>query len=218
MSQIFKSHTNLVVRILLLAGLAGVMGTFVFWTVWKWSDWETQVGTAQAQPVPFSHQHHVSGLGMDCRYCHTSVTRSAFAGLPPTHTCMTCHSQIWKDSPMLKPVRDSFAQGTQLRWNRVHRLPHYVYFNHQIHVNKGVGCTSCHGQIDQMPLTSKTQPFYMKDCLACHRDPAKKLRPLNEVFNQNWIAPKNQLEQGAKLVHEYQIPKKRLTDCVTCHR
>jgi hypothetical protein len=131
---------------------------------------------------------------------------------------MTCHSQIWQDAPMLKPVRDSFAQGNPLQWNRIYRLPKYVYFNHSIHVNKGIGCTSCHGPIETMPLTAKSQPFYMRNCLACHREPEKFLRPKDRIFDLHWQAPSNQAEVGARLVGAYHIPKDRLTDCYTCHR
>src|SRR4051794_20181824 len=158
MGQIFRRKNNALVQAALIASIAISFGTLVFWTVVKWSPWETEVGEFQEQPVPFSHQHHVSGLGIDCRYCHTGVTQSAFAGMPSTHTCMTCHSQIWQDAPMLKPVRDSWAENKPLVWNRVYRLPKYVYFNHSIHITKGIGCTSCHGQVEKMPLMSKAQP------------------------------------------------------------
>jgi hypothetical protein len=218
MTQLFKRRSNSVMRVVLVGIAASAVLTFAFWTVIKWSPWETEVAVAIEQPVPFSHQHHVSGLGLDCRYCHTSVDRAAFAGIPPTHTCMTCHSQIWSDAPMLKPVRDSALKSEPLKWNRVNRLPKYVYFNHSIHVNQGIGCTSCHGDVGKMPLTAKANPFYMKDCLACHREPEKYIRPRSEVFNPHWVSPVNQLQQGAKLVQEYKIPKHRLTDCMTCHR
>ena len=138
------------------------------------------------QPVPFSHKHHVSDDGIDCRYCHTSVEKSSFAGLPPTETCMTCHSQIWTDSPMLAPVRASFATNTPLKWNRVHDLPGYVYFNHSIHVAKGIGCSTCHGRVDQMPLTRKTETLYMKWCLDCHRNPQKYIRPRDKIYDMAW--------------------------------
>jgi hypothetical protein len=218
MEQIFSPSSNAIVRGLLILTSILVIATGVFWTVVKWTPWETEVGKPYDQPVPFSHQHHVAGLGIDCRYCHTSVTRSAFAGLPPTHTCMTCHSQIWTNAAILQPVRDSYAKGEPLQWNRVHRLPKYVYFNHSIHVNKGIGCTTCHGQINQMPLTWKENSFYMKDCLECHRQPEKYIRPQSEVFNVNWKPPHDQLKMGASLVEQYHIPKTRLTDCYTCHR
>ena len=146
--------------------------------------------------MPFSHEHHVRGLGIDCRYCHTSVEKSSFAGIPPTETCMTCHSQIWTDSPMLEPVRTSLRTNTPIRWNRVHDLPDYVYFNHGIHVQKGVGCVSCHGRVDQMPLTWKAEPMTMEWCLSCHRNPEKHLRPREEVFNMDWVPPEDQVDAG----------------------
>jgi hypothetical protein len=218
MPQLFKRRVNLFSTLILLA-LAGVaIGGFAFGTVQKWSDWQTDVNVRVEQPVPFSHEHHVSGLGLDCRYCHTTVTRSASAGMPPTHTCMTCHSQIWTQSEMLEPVRESMRRGKPIEWNRVTRLPHFVYFDHSAHVNHGVGCTSCHGEIKDMPLTRKVRTFYMRDCLACHREPEKALRPLDEVFATEWKAPPDQLERGARFVDEYHIPKARLTDCYTCHR
>jgi hypothetical protein len=218
MSQIFKRQSNTILQASLL-GIAGIIiASGVFWTAIKWSDWETEVNVPIEQPVQFSHQHHVAGLGIDCRYCHTSVTKSSYAGIPPTHTCMTCHSQIWQGSPMLKPVRESLAQYKPLEWNRVYRLPKFVYFNHSIHVNKGIGCTSCHGPIQTMPLTWKANAFYMKDCLACHREPEKYIRPQSEVFNVYWTAPKNQRELGSELVRKYHIPKERLMDCYACHR
>lgn len=222
MPQLFSRKTNLIVQASLLGSFAFVFGTFVFWTVLKWSNWQTEVNVPIDQPIPFSHQHHVSGLGVDCRYCHTSVTKSSFAGLPPSHTCMTCHSQIWQQAPVLKPVRESYAQNRPIQWNRVHRIPKYVYFDHSIHVNKGIGCTSCHGRIDSMPLTWKVNPFYMKDCLSCHRAPENQMRPSDRIFDSPWMEkwdpPKNQLELGAQLLREHHIPKERLTDCNTCHR
>ncbi|MEO5969782.1 MAG: cytochrome c3 family protein [Bdellovibrionia bacterium] len=218
MSQIFKRQSNSILQASLLGivGIAVALG--IFWTAIKWSDWETEVNIPIGQPVQFSHQHHVGGLGIDCRYCHTSVTKSPYAGIPPTHTCMTCHSQIWQGSPLLEPVRQSFARYKPLEWNRVHRLPKFVYFNHSIHVNKVIGCTSCHGPIQTMPLTWQANSFYMRDCLTCHREPEKYIRPQSEVFNVYWTAPTNQQELGSELVRKYHIPKERLTDCYTCHR
>lgn len=222
MPQLFSRKTNLIAYASLLGVFAFVIGTFVFWTVFKWSNWQTEVDVPIDQPIPFSHRHHVSGLGIDCRYCHTSVTQSSFAGLPPSHTCMTCHSQIWQQAPVLKKVRDSYALKRPIQWNRVHRIPKYVYFDHSIHVNKGIGCTSCHGRIDDMPLTWKVNPFFMKDCLSCHREPEKQLRPSDRIFDSPWMErwhpPKNQMELGTHLVREHHIPKERLTDCYTCHR
>jgi hypothetical protein len=221
MPQIFSPRSNTLFRLVLLLAVLGAAGTGVFGITWKWSSYETEVNMPSHQPVPFSHQHHVAGLGLDCRYCHTSVEKTATAGMPPSKTCMTCHSQIWQQASMLQPVRDSFAKNIPLEWNRVYKLPKYVYFNHSIHVNKGIGCTSCHGAIDRMPLTWKVKPFYMKDCLACHREPERSIRPKAEVFSQSWqpsANPAEQLDRGKKLVEEYHIPMQRLTDCYTCHR
>jgi hypothetical protein len=219
MRQIFKRRSNAISRLSLLFVLVILpLGALGFWTAFKWSDWQTEVRVPYGQPVPFSHQHHVSGLGLDCRYCHTSVDTTATAGMPTTHTCMTCHSQIWQNAAILAPVRESYAQHKPLEWRRVYRIPKYVYFNHSIHVQKGIGCTSCHGEIANMPLTWKANPFYMRNCLACHREPEKHIRPKSEVFNPFWTQPANQESIGAKLVEEYHIPKDRLTDCYTCHR
>jgi len=183
------------------------------------SPYQTQVGVIREQPVPFSHEHHVRGLGIDCRYCHTSVETSSFAGLPPTHTCMSCHSQIWSTSPLLEPVRASMANNQPIHWKRVHDLPDFVYFDHGIHVQKGVGCVSCHGRVDLMPLMWKDQPMTMSWCLQCHRDPAKHLRPQEEIFNMTWEPPDgDQLAVGNELLKRNHIPVDRLTNCSTCHR
>jgi hypothetical protein len=170
--------------------------------------------------VQFSHEHHVNALGIDCRYCHTSVETSSFAGIPPTETCMTCHSQIWRDSPMLAPVRDSLAKNEPIPWNRVHDLPDYAYFNHSVHVAKGVGCASCHGRVDQMPLIWKDAPLTMEWCLGCHREPERHLRPRDQIFSMTWTAggEREQLELGRKLLQENHVPVHRLSDCSTCHR
>jgi hypothetical protein len=169
--------------------------------------------------VEFSHQHHVGGLGIDCRYCHSSVEVSSNAGIPPTYTCMSCHSQIWSDSPTLKPVRDSLADDTPIQWNRVYSLPDFVYFNHSIHVDKGVGCVTCHGRVDQMPLMAKAQTLHMEWCLGCHRAPEQYIRPREEVFNMDWQPPNgDQLTLGRRLVEEYHIQSVSvLTSCSTCH-
>ncbi|MDQ6912830.1 MAG: cytochrome c family protein, partial [Verrucomicrobiota bacterium] len=167
---------------------------------------------------PFSHQHHVAGLGIDCRYCHTSVEQSSFAGVPPTETCMTCHSQVWKDAPVLQPVRDSWQTGRPIKWTRVHDLPDYVYFNHSIHVAKGVGCATCHGQVNEMPLTWKTKQLYMRWCLDCHRQPENYLRPTNAVVDMKYNPPVNQRAYGQQLVRQNNVHTAGLTDCYTCHR
>jgi hypothetical protein len=161
----------------------------------------------------------VSDDGIDCRYCHTSVEKSSFAGIPSTKICMNCHSQIWAGSPMLEPVRESFRSGRSLEWTRVHNLPGFVYFDHGIHVNKGVGCSTCHGRVDRMPLTWRENSLYMEWCLECHREPERFVRPRAEVFNMDWQPPQNKTDRlalGRKLVQEYGIQK--LTSCSVCHR
>ena len=170
------------------------------------------------QPVPFSHEHHVGGLGIDCRYCHTGVTQSTMAGIPPTHTCMTCHSQLYTNTRMLAPVRESLADQRPIHWNKVNRLPEYVYFDHSIHVAKGVGCTTCHGSVDRMPLMRQAAPLTMGWCLDCHRDPAPNLRPEQAIFDPDWSAPSDQRAQGQMLAEHYHINSAHLTDCSVCHR
>ncbi len=219
MPQIFNRTANIVSKASIAAvGLLAVVLGGVLWAVMM-SPYYTNVNVTREQPVPFSHKHHAGELGIDCRYCHTSVEKSSFAGVPPTQTCMTCHSQIWTNATMLEPVRASYRSDKSISWTRVYALPDYVYFNHSIHVNKGVGCTSCHGEIAQMPLTYKANTLYMGWCLDCHRQPEKYLRPKSEVFNPNYVPPANQLELGAQLVKDYKIiPLQERQSCSTCHR
>ena len=181
-------------------------------------DYVSKVSIPVDQPVPFSHKHHVRGMGIDCRYCHTTVEESAFAGIPPTETCMTCHSQVWTEAPILEPVRLSFRDNVPLEWTRVHDLPDFAYFNHSIHVKQGIGCQTCHGQVDQMPLMWKENTLNMEWCLECHRQPEKFVRPRAEVFNMAWEPPSDQEAQGKYLVEKYQIQTTQLTDCSICHR
>ncbi|MBV6431171.1 MAG: hypothetical protein IANPNBLG_01300 [Bryobacteraceae bacterium] len=237
MSQIFHPSTNSVakvsiVAVLLLAGGAGyaLMGV-------NRSPYVSRAKIPFDQPVPFSHKHHVAGLGIDCRYCHTTVERTAFAGIPETETCMSCHSMIWTNAKILEPVRQSWATGKSLEWTRVHDLPGFVYFNHSIHINKGMGCSECHGRVDQMPLMYQENTLYMEWCLDCHRNPEAHVRPRDKVFQMDYKHPEclpgleggegkegekpkepcvSQEELGRKLVAEYKIQK--LTDCYTCHR
>jgi hypothetical protein len=154
--------------------------------------------------------------GIDCRYCHTTVETSSFAGMPSTQVCMNCHTQIWAQSPVLAPVRESLASGKPIQWNRVNALPDYVYFDHSIHVAKGVGCETCHGQIDQMPLTAKGESLQMTWCINCHKNPAAYVRPRDQVFNMRYQPPADQLGLGKRLVSEYAIQSK--LDCSVCHR
>jgi hypothetical protein len=216
MAQIFHHSTNTLSR-LSIFGAVFVAGA-TLWAVLEVnrSPIVTLQNVARNQPVPFSHQHHVGGMGIDCRYCHTSVEVSASAGMPPTKTCMNCHSQIWSQSPMLEPVRESFRTDRSIEWTRVHDLPDFSYFSHASHVNRGVGCTTCHGRVDRMPLMAQAATLQMEWCLDCHRDPAKYVRPQAEVFNVSWEPPADQLSQGGRLVKEYGI--RTSTSCSTCHR
>ena len=219
MSQIFHRHSNIYSRLSILAllGFVAVLGGSV--AMLNSSGYNTNQDMYVDQPIQFSHAHHVGGAGLDCRYCHTSVEESAFANIPPTKTCMNCHSQIWANAPILEPVRASFRDNTPLRWTRVHDLPDFVYFNHSIHVNKGVGCATCHGRVDQMPLMYQQASLQMNWCLDCHRDPARFVRPREEVFNMAWERPADDPGLGARLVQEYKIASvDQLTSCSTCHR
>jgi hypothetical protein len=216
MAQIFHPSTNTFSRVSIF-GAVFILGALL-WLVAavNRSPYVTREGVARAQPVPFSHKHHVQGLGIDCRYCHSAVEEAAFAGLPPTKTCMTCHAQIWSDSPMLEPVRHSFRTGQSLTWTRVHDLPDFVYFDHSIHVKKGVGCVTCHGQVDAMPLMWQTQSLHMEWCLECHRAPERFVRPREQVFNMTWEPPPSPKPLGPQLAQAYHL--QTLTSCSVCHR
>jgi hypothetical protein len=216
-AQIFHRRANTVARGSILLALLGLVVAVWALDAVYWSPYTTRVSMPREQPVPFSHKHHVSDCGIDCRYCHSSVEKSAFAGIPETETCMTCHSQLFNTAPILAPVRESMARDERLRWTRVHQLPDFVFFNHSIHVNKGIGCETCHGRVDQMPLTWQVNTLYMKWCIECHKDPAKKIRPKSEEFNMTWQAT-NQAALGAELVRAYHVNVTQLTDCSMCHR
>jgi hypothetical protein len=216
MPQIFHRSTNTYSRVSIF-GAVFFLG-FLLWLfgAWSRSSWATQAGVAREQPVPFSHAHHVGDVGLDCRYCHTSVETSGFANIPPTKTCMNCHSQIWNTSPTLEPVRESFRDNRSIPWTRVHDLPDFVYFDHSIHVNKGVGCETCHGRVDKMPLTWQKASLQMEWCLECHRHPERNVRPREAVFEMGYEPPVDQETLGLQLVKEYKIQS--LTSCSTCHR
>ncbi len=219
MSQVFPKSANAAVRSSLFAVLTLVLflGWFIF-TLMR-SSWVTKQNEFVEQPIQFSHAHHVGGMGLDCRYCHTSVEKSSFAGIPPTKTCINCHSQIWSNAPILEPVRASFRDDKPLNWIRVNDLPDFVYFNHQIHVKQGVGCATCHGPVDKMGLMYQATTLQMEWCLDCHRAPEKYLRPRAEVFNMAYEAPANQLEVGMALKKEYRVPGiDHMTSCSVCHR
>jgi hypothetical protein len=216
MAQTFHRSANTVFVVSLIGLVLVVAGLTALAYALQDSPYVTRAFIEREQPIQFSHERHVAGNGIDCRYCHTSVETSSFAGIPPTKTCMNCHSQIFSTSPFLEPVRASFRDNRSLEWTRVHDLPDFVYFNHSIHINKGVGCSTCHGRVDLMPLTWKVASLQMEWCLNCHRNPEQYVRPREAVFQMDYEAPSNQLELGAQLVKAYDI--RSLTNCSTCHR
>lgn len=219
MPQIFPRASNFIGR----ATVFGVPLTlaFIAWAclIYTRSSYGTNTGVVRVQPVPFSHEHHVGILGIDCRYCHTSVEYAAFAGMPPTKTCMNCHSQIWVGSPELEPVRESFRTDESLHWHRVYNLPGFVYFAHSVHVQKGIGCASCHGRIDEMPFTYQVPSLLMEWCVDCHRHPEREIRPHSEVFNMRYERSVEQSVLGPELVKAYGVKDPTsLTSCSVCHR
>lgn len=215
MAQIFHPSTNTFSKVSIFGALFAVAGSLWGLAVVNRSGYVTQAGVAREQPVPFSHRHHAGELGLDCRYCHTGVEEQASAGIPPTQTCMNCHAQIWSDSPTLEPVRASYRNDTSLEWIKVYDLPDFVYFNHSIHIGRGIGCVSCHGRVDQMNLVRQIPSLQMEWCLDCHRNPQQQVRPREEVFNMAWAAA-DQETLGAELVTRYGIESR--DDCSTCHR
>lgn len=218
MAQVFHRSADVLVK----AGVAGAVGgalvVGILGMVMYQSPLVTRVGIFVDQPIPFSHERHVGGNGIDCRFCHTSVENSGFAGIPPTATCMTCHSQILTDAPMLQPLHESWKSGIPLQWTRVYDLPDFVYFDHSVHVAKGVGCTTCHGAINEMPITYKAETLHMMWCLKCHKHPEKFLRPADQVFNVDWAPPSNQIDRGEELKVLNDVKVEQLTDCSICHR
>lgn len=234
--QIFHPSWNTLSRLSIFGAAFFAVGVLMLTYFLIRSPYQTMQDVVREQPVQFSHEHHVSGLGIDCRYCHTTVEYASSAGMPPTYTCMSCHSQIWPDSPLLEPVRMSLANDKPLQWNRVHDLPDYAYFHHGIHIQKGIGCAECHGRVDKMPLAWKDQPLTMEWCLDCHRHPENHIRPKEKVFQMDWSAekdekdeddkgkpfnqqrPANQQKLGRMLVEKYKVPVGRLDNCSVCHR
>lgn len=215
MPQVFPRSANYLARGSLL--LVILLPALVIGSLYAANDssYVDREGVVREQPIPFSHKHHAGALGIDCRYCHTSVEESSYAGIPPTHTCMSCHSQVWNKTDTLEPVRESYAKGENLEWNRVHDLPDYVHFNHSIHVSKGVGCESCHGRVDKMPLVHLDNALHMSFCLDCHRNPAEHLRPRDEITTMGY-EPENQQALGQRLIEEYDVNPQ--DHCYTCHR
>ena len=220
MPQAFRPHTVLLLKAagLLCLGLLVGLAMLVRWAMTP----AVAQGAAAPQPIPFSHKHHVGDDGIDCRFCHKSVERAAFAGMPSSQTCLTCHSQLFRDAPVLAPLHASAASGNPLRWTRVYDLPDFVYFDHHIHIARGVACMSCHGRIDQMPLTQRVAPLEMQWCLECHRHARERVGPLSKVFSMEpaeagvALAPDEQRQLQQLILR---IPdRRRLTDCSTCHR
>jgi len=219
MPQIFHRSTNFIARLTIFGAIFIVVGALWIVAAINRSSWNTGAFVEREQPVQFSHKHHSGDDGIDCRYCHTSVETSASAGMPPTQTCMNCHTQIWADSPYLEPVRESYRTNKPIEWTKVHDLPDYVYFNHSIHVNKGVGCSTCHGNVSEMPLMYQASSLQMEWCLACHRQPEKYVRDRKDIYKMDWEPPANQAEVGPQLVKQNKIPDSYvLTSCSTCHR
>lgn len=217
MPQIFSYGSNSYTRIGIIVGVFTLLGVGgALFELGADSSYATNQGVARVQPVQFSHSHHVGSMGIDCRYCHTAVENSWFANIPPTKTCMNCHSQIWTNSPELDMVRASYRSDESIPWVKVHDLPDFVYFNHSIHVKKGMGCETCHGRVDQMPLVYQKNSLEMRWCLECHRNPEKYVRPQSEIFTMGYKYPSDQEKVGLQLVQDYKI--QRLETCNTCHR
>ncbi|MFL6601713.1 MAG: cytochrome c3 family protein [Steroidobacteraceae bacterium] len=216
MAQVFDRGVVLALKLGALITLTALIALLF---AWRWStSYPHAQGAPPGQPLPFSHQHHVRDDGLDCRYCHTSVEKSSFAGIPSSDICMSCHSQLFHDVALFEPLRQSLRSGERLRWTRVNDLPDFVYFDHSAHVNHGVPCKECHGQIDQMPLTVRARSLDMQWCLSCHRDPGAHLVPPAQVFDMRTRPPASAAEQRALLAH-YAIANTRwMTACSTCHR
>jgi hypothetical protein len=239
MAQIFRPSSNTLAILSLMVGAAAPFGLMVGMSQFTRSGYVTKVNVPYEQPVPFSHEHHVNELGIDCRYCHVSVEKSANASYPPTHTCMSCHSQIWTNSPLLEPVRESYTKNVPIKWTRLNKVPDFVYFNHSIHIKRGVSCNNCHGPIQAMQMAYKGNSFQMRWCLECHRNPEnyvnkpefvwdlyRKIQsgaPLTPEENslrlgRQYKRNSQELEEGRKLVEQYHIKKQQLSDCWICHR
>ena len=211
---LFPPWTNTATRVVLVVMGGGLATALAMPMIYARSPFATGQGDPLLQPVQFDHRHHVRDDGIDCLYCHEGAERSPFAGVPASEVCMGCHNQIWNDSSLLAPVRDSVASGQPIAWQRVHSLPDFVYFDHSIHVTRGIGCVTCHGRVDQMASVYQVHPLTMKWCLDCHRDPAPNLRPRDQITSMTWTASSPEL--GEELARHYGT--RRLTHCSTCHR
>jgi hypothetical protein len=216
MSPLFRPRHNTLAQISLFVVAAGAAGVPLGLMLYARTPYARGMQEPVEQPVQFDHRHHTKDEGIDCRYCHNTVDRSPAAGIPQTQLCLNCHSQVWNKSPILEPVRESFIKNTPIKWTRVYQLPEFVYFNHSIHVNKGVGCVSCHGRVDLMAAVEKATPMTMGWCLDCHRNPEPNLRPLEEVTNMTWKPEGDPAEAGRVLAATNQVHTR--TSCTTCHR
>jgi Cytochrome c7 and related cytochrome c len=215
MAAPFPRWSNSAFRWSLLFAAAVVVGAPLALMGWVRTQYVTGEYVPIEQPVPFDHRHHVVDDQIDCRYCHRTVETSSTAGYPPSEVCMNCHSQIWNDSPLLEPIRESFYRDIPIAWQRVHRLPDFVFFNHAAHVNNGIGCETCHGRVDLMPRIYQVAPLSMGWCLSCHRDPQPNLRPRAAITAMGW-RPKAGGAQQARLAELYHVHPG--TSCTTCHR
>jgi hypothetical protein len=217
MAQMFPRWTNQVPKIApVILGLVLVSVTF---TIWYWfSPKHLVVGYAPEQPVPYSHKLHAGQLGMDCRYCHNNVERSAYAGVPSTQTCMNCHANVKKDSPILQPIRDSWKTGDPVPWVRIHKVADYAYFDHSAHLTRGVGCVSCHGRVDQMIVVRQQEPLNMEWCLNCHRNPEPSLRPLDKITDMDWKASDMSANEKQEIAERLSTLQPPVVNCAGCHR
>lgn len=219
MPALFTPKHNLFARIFLLVAALALPTFLGLMDVYHRSPYVRYTKVPRKQPVAFSHKHH-SNMGIDCLYCHSTIEESPTGAIPPTKTCMNCHNVLWSDAPMLEPVRQSLEQNKALEWVRVHDLPDFAYFDHSIHINKGIGCSTCHGRVDKMPLVWKEKPLFMKWCLECHRDPSQFVRPRDKIFDMAFDPASQSQEVRDQLVKEYGIDHKdhRMTNCSICHR
>ncbi|NRA26631.1 MAG: cytochrome c3 family protein [Opitutales bacterium] len=217
MANIFPRWVN-TIPLKVIAALALTATSIIAGITYYFTPKYARVGYQPTQPVAFDHSLHVGQLGMDCRYCHTDVDKAAHSNVPSTNTCMNCHSLIKTDSPKLQPIRDSFASGEPVEWVQIHKTPDYVYFNHAAHVNRGVSCVHCHGQVNEMEVVHHEKSLSMAFCLECHREPERFIRPVEDVYNLDWSAgdSSDQKAQGEELVHDWNVNPP--LSCSGCHR
>jgi hypothetical protein len=217
MANIFPKWANFV-PIQIIIGVTFTLIAITSIVTYYFTPKYTRAGYQPTQPVAFSHKLHSGQLEIDCRFCHNHVDESGHANIPSSSTCMSCHSIVKKDSPALAPIRESYETGNPVPWVKIHQVPDYVYFNHSIHVNRGISCVECHGQINEMEVVHHDKPLSMSFCLDCHRNPEEKIRPLDKVYDLNWKAAseEEQLKMGTTLVHDWKVNPP--TSCSGCHR